>query len=90
MGKFENTMNMLLDTYHKPTTCEKCGGRMIFHGCGEYVCENCKNVEYDDYGKVRNYIETHGNATITDTAEATGVKTEVIKDLIKNMRISKG
>lgn len=90
MGKFENAMNMLLDTYHKPAVCEKCGGRMVFKGCGEYRCEDCKHVEYDDYGKVRNYIETHANATIVDTSEATGVKSEIIKDMIKEMRISKG
>ena len=37
--------------YHRPIKCEKCGGIMVFKGVGEYQCEDCKFVAYDDYGK---------------------------------------
>ena len=47
------------DIYHRPVLCEKCGGLMIFKGVGEYQCEDCKFVAYDDYGKTRLYIEKH-------------------------------
>ena len=39
--------------------CKKCGGIMVFKGVGEYHCEDCNAVDYDDYGKVRLYIEEH-------------------------------
>ena len=51
-----------VNTYNRPTYCEKCGGVMVFKGVGEYECEKCGALEYDDYGKVRNYIEKHMGA----------------------------
>ena len=39
-----------VNTYNRPTYCEKCGGGMVFKGVGEYECEKCGALEYDDYG----------------------------------------
>ena len=61
------------DIYNRPLTCEKCGGIMIFKGVGEYHCENCRHVEYDDYGKVRLYVEKHRGATSSEVSMQTGV-----------------
>lgn len=47
------------DNYNRPTICAECGGIMVFKGVGEYKCEKCGSVGYDDYGKTRNYIEHH-------------------------------
>ena len=52
-------MDFGIDIYNRPSVCSVCGGKMLFVGVGEYHCERCKNVEFDDYGKVRNYIEEH-------------------------------
>ena len=46
-----------MDEYNRPKTCEKCDGVMVFMGVGEYQCEDCGAIAYDDYGKVRLYIE---------------------------------
>ena len=46
----------------RPTFCTKCGGVMVYKGIGEYECEECGTLEYDDYGKVRNYLEEHRGA----------------------------
>ena len=59
-----------LDVYHRPTKCPECGGIMKFKGCGEYRCEDCRYVEYDDYGKVRNYVETHAGVTAAQVASS--------------------
>lgn len=75
------------DVYNKPTTCPECGGNMIFKGCGEYRCEKCKHVSYDDYGKVRNYVEKNGRATAAQVAEATGVKQKTIRTMLKESRL---
>ncbi|MBO5293360.1 MAG: flagellar protein [Lachnospiraceae bacterium] len=77
-----------LDDYNKPVICEVCGGHMIFKGVGEYQCEKCNHLEYDDYGKVRNYIETHPLARkMYDVEMGTGVSRKVIRQLLREERI---
>lgn len=76
-----------LDLYNRPMECPKCGGVMIFKGCGEYQCEKCRYVDYDDYGKVRNYVEEHRGVTAAQAAEATGVKQKTIRNMLKESRL---
>lgn len=76
-----------LDYYHTPRTCEKCGGIMIFKGVGEYHCEDCGAVAYDDYGKVRLYIEGHKGATASEIEGATGVPQKSIRQMLRESRI---
>ena len=72
---------------HKPSTCEKCGDSMKYKGIGEYVCEGCGHVMYDDYGKVRSYLESHRGATQGETAQATGVAPNVIRQFLRDDKI---
>ena len=38
--------------------CQECGGtRIEYKGVGEYKCEDCGLLMYNDYGKVRLYLE---------------------------------
>lgn len=76
-----------LDVYNRPEECPKCGGIMIFKGCGEYQCEDCRYVDYDDYGKVRNYVEKHAGVTAAQAADATGVKQKTIRTMLKESRL---
>ena len=76
-----------LDVYNRPVECPKCGGVMEFKGCGEYRCEKCKYVDYDDYGKVRNYVEGHSGVTMAQAASATGVKQKTIRTMLKESRL---
>ena len=80
MDFFEN------DRYHVPNICAECGGEMVYKGVGEYQCEQCKAVVYDDYGKVRLYVEQHPGATISETEAATGVPHKVIRQLLREER----
>ncbi len=73
--------------YNIPRTCEKCGGVMVFKGVGEYHCEDCGEVAYDDYGKVRLYIEEHRGATAAQIEDAIGVSQRTIRQLLKDGRI---
>lgn len=75
------------DTYNIPRVCEKCGGVMVFKGVGEYQCENCGELEYDDYGKVRTYIEEHKGATAAQIEEAIGVSQKTIRRLLRDGRL---
>ena len=72
---------------HRPYTCEKCRGRMNYVGVGEYVCESCGHKMYDDYGKVRNYLEMHRGANQTEVSMATGVTRTVIRHLLREDRL---
>lgn len=77
----------LMDFYHVPKVCEKCGGIMIFKGVGEYHCEDCNFVAYDDYGKVRLYLENHRGATAGEIEEHTGVSQKSIRQMLKESRL---
>lgn len=75
------------DAYNIPRLCEKCGGVMVFQGLGEYRCEDCGELAYDDYGKVRAYIEEHRGATAAQIEEAIGVSQKTIRRLLKDGRL---
>ena len=60
---------------------------MIFKGVGEYHCEDCGAVDYDDYGKVRMYIEEHRGATAAQIEDAVGVSQRAIRQMLKDGRL---
>lgn len=70
----------------RPIICEKCGGILVYSGLGEYRCEECDTSEYDDYGKVRVYLEKHRGATVTEISDETGVSHKSIRDMVKENR----
>lgn len=90
MDKLERAMKRMVDAYNRLGVCEVCGGKLIFQGCGEYVCEKCGDITFDDYGKVRSYVETHENASVIDTAAATGVSQDAIRMMIRERKIRIG
>lgn len=77
----------LLDDYHVPRVCVECGGVMIFKGVGEYHCEKCGMVAYDDYGKVRLYLEKKPGANAVEVEKETGVAQKTIRQMLKESRL---
>lgn len=75
------------NNYNRPYICNACGGLMVFKGVGEYECENCHDLDYDDYGKARNYIECHPGATSSQIAENTGVSQKAIRHMLKEGKL---
>lgn len=75
------------DYYHVPQACSKCGGSLEFKGVGEYRCEKCGAVEYDDYGIVHIYLEKHKGATAAEVEAGTGVSQRAIRHMLKESRI---
>ena len=59
---------------------------MVYRGIGEYICEECGAAEYDDYGKVRGYLEHHRGANVAEISDMTGVSHKSIRDMIKEKR----
>ena len=76
-----------INTYNRPTYCSECGGVMVFKGLGEYQCEKCGFLEYDDYGKARNYVAKHMGANAAEVAKATGVPQTSIRDMLKEGKL---
>lgn len=60
---------------------------MVYKGCGEFRCEDCNHQEYDDYGKIRNYLEKHAGATAAQASDATGVSQKSIREMLKEERL---
>lgn len=75
------------NSYNRPTYCPKCESVMIFKGVGEYECENCGYLAYDDYGKARNYLERHTGATLAQVSEATGVSQRSLREMLKEAKL---
>lgn len=69
-----------------PVRCSQCGGRLIYRGLGEYQCEKCGGPEYDNYGKVRAYLEKHPGASVPAICQATGLTRAEISRLISEDR----
>jgi Adenine-specific DNA methylase containing a Zn-ribbon len=84
----ETLKKKMLEDYDCPVMCKECEGVMVYKGLGEYKCENCGAVEYDEYGKVRNYLDEHRGANVTQISEATGVSHKSIRDMIKENRFA--
>lgn len=82
MGKLE-----IPDIYHMPRVCTECGGVMIFKGVGEYHCEDCDRMAYDDYGKVRMYLERNPGANAMELEQGTGVSQKTIRQMLRESRI---
>lgn len=73
---------------HKPEYCPTCGGPLDYVGLGEYKCSACKQITYDDYGKVRVYLEKHPGANIVQLTNATGVSKATIRKMLDDNRFS--
>ncbi len=82
----ERLKKLSLDELHRPAYCNTCKGVMVYKGLGEYQCEDCGEFEYDDYGKVRNYLDEHRGANVAEISDATGVSHKAIRDMIKDNR----
>ena len=75
------------DYYHVPCVCKRCSGVMVYQGVGEYKCEDCGYLDYDDYGKVRSYIEKHRGATVIEIERAIGVSRRSIRRMLQDDKI---
>ncbi|MCR4924012.1 MAG: hypothetical protein K5931_08420 [Lachnospiraceae bacterium] len=75
------------DMYHVPIYCSKCGNVLVFKGGGTYECEECKSIEYDDWGIVREYLYDHPNASVLDIENDTGVARRTVTTMLREGKI---
>ncbi len=55
-------------------------------GVGEYKCDSCGFLDYDDYGVVRNYLESHKGATTAEISAMTGISQKEINTMLREER----
>ena len=63
-----------------PLQCEHCGGTLQRVGMGLFECERCGREYYDDFRKIRNFLEQNGPSSAVEIARATGVSTSTIRE----------
>lgn len=71
----------------RPVACSKCGGPLYYKGSGRYICSSCENTEYDDFGKVKLYLDEHGVSTAGVISEATGVSMKKLNIMLREGRV---
>lgn len=71
----------------KPVVCSACGGSLTYKSHGAYVCNTCGNIEYDDFGKVRAYIDANGPTPAAVISSATGVSIQKINNYLREGRV---
>lgn len=62
-----------------PLECEYCGGEVTYKTLGTYLCLRCGQENYDDFRKIRNYLEKVGSAPAIVVAKNTGVSLGTIE-----------
>ena len=68
-------------------SCEKCGAPLKGVRSGQYQCTECGAIEYDDFGKIRKYLDENGPASKEEIMKATGVGKAVVIDYLKEQRL---
>ena len=65
--------------------CPQCG--RVFSYLGRNLCPRCLDKEEDEFKLVRHYIRENPGATITETAEGTGVAEQTILRFVRDGRL---
>ena len=71
----------------RPISCKNCNGKLFYIGSGKYRCESCEMEYYDDFGKVKEFLEKNGPAPALVISEHTGVHFELIDLFLRKGRL---
>ncbi len=65
--------------------CPRCGS--LFAYSGKNLCPNCLTEDEKEYDSLRAFLKDNPRASLEETSEATGVKTEKILKFLREGRI---
>ena len=71
----------------KPLRCELCDEKVYYMDSGRYQCRSCNHIMFDDFGKVKAYLEEHGPSHAVAISSATGVSMEIIDVFLRKGRL---
>ncbi len=85
----KNDFDALQNPLNRPWRCEYCDGMMEIEELGRYRCQKCGHRMFDDFGKVKLFLEDLKNQgmSIQEVAAATGVGKANVQLLLKNGRV---
>lgn len=69
---------------NRPYRCSSCGGKLYQESAGIFKCVKCGVVEYDDFGKVKEYTECFGASPAAIISKATGVSMQAINMMFRD------
>ena len=72
---------------NRPVRCSKCRGSLVYHGRNSYQCKLCGNIEYDDLGKVKSYLDKNGPTPIPKLSAETGVSSAKLSKFLRTGRV---
>lgn len=78
----EQQLKQLIRVPDKLDICPHCGDKYEYVGLGQYKCIGCGNINYDAYGRVRNYIDNNGTCSPSELMKKANVSRADIKALI--------
>lgn len=81
----ESDIKWILEDH--PIKCSKCGASLYYKGSGKYFCKVCENIEYDDFGKVKKYIDENGVSTMGVISAETGVSLEKLNVMLREGKV---
>ena len=71
----------------RPVVCSKCSASLYYKGSGRYECSECKHNEYDDFGKVKLFIDEHGPSNASLISKETGVSMEKLNVMLRDGKV---
>ncbi len=72
---------------NKPIHCEMCNHKLFYLGSGKYECHDCGHVMYDEFGRVKAYLEENGIRPAAEVSMATGVPQAIITLFLKKGKL---
>lgn len=80
----ENGLQNLLKKRSNPTQCCLCGcSHLVYRGLGKFECSACNYINYNNYGKAREVLDTYGILNMYQLMEKSGLTKYEIKNLIE-------
>ena len=67
-----------------PVFCDKCNRELENVDVGTYSCPVCNRLYYDDFTKIRNFIESNGPSPAHVIAKGTGLPKETIRQFFSD------
>lgn len=70
------------------STCARCGKIFSYTGIGICICQKCKELDEEEFNKVKSYIYDNPYATVKETTLATDVKIRRINSFVRDGRLT--
>ena len=83
----ENNLYSLNEKTGKLKNCKRCKKIFTYYGYGYEYCPSCKQIDSENFQKVKEYIYENGISKLIDVVEATGVEERTITTYLKEGRL---